>query len=152
MSAAYSLDVGELHTLSCGVEGCGIAFAIPSDMHSSRSADGKYFYCPNGHRIHFSESDNARLTRELEQTKKQFEKKLEWKQQEVARADERAAAARRERDANEKRRRSQKAATTKLRKRACAGLCPLCAKSMPDLAAHVAEAHPADEQTKEREC
>lgn len=132
MGAAYSLDVGALTTTYCGVAGCGIAFAIPTAMEQARRRDGNNFYCPNGHVIHYGNSENERLKRDLA-TK---QKHLEWAEQATKRARE-------QRDATEKSNRSLRGSRTRLKNRFAKGLCPHCSASFPNLAKHVQAMHPS---------
>lgn len=54
---------------------CGVIFAVPTSFNQRRRSDGQTFYCPNGHRRVYQETDvqrerkareraEARLTRE----------------------------------------------------------------------------------------
>ena len=46
---------------------CGVQFALTRSMERKLRRTKNWFYCPNGHRIHFTgESDETRLRRELE--------------------------------------------------------------------------------------
>jgi hypothetical protein len=130
MSAAYSLDVGSLTTVTCGVSGCGIAFAIPTAVHTARKMDGGTFYCPNGHKVGYNNSETERLKRDLAQT----QKRLEWERTAVQNARTEAKVA-------EKRRRATKGALTKVKQRAARGCCPFCSAIFPNLAAHVEAKH-----------
>jgi hypothetical protein len=127
---AYQLDVGSLTTVTCGVEGCGIAFAIPSEMASSRMEDGGLFYCPNGHRVGWTETEVKKLRREVERKQKE----LEWAQQATIRAQAQTTLA-------ENSRRAWKSQVTKTRKRIARGCCPECDATFPDLAKHMSAAH-----------
>lgn len=95
---------------------CGIAFGMPTDFKSiaQRKAEGKTFYCPNGHPQHYtSESDDAkikRLTRERDE-----------------------ARARTERERQSK---------LKLEKRISRGVCPCCHRSFSQIARHMKTKHP----------
>lgn len=141
MSAAYELDVGKLHTLNCGI--CNVPFAMPTSLRAERLKDGKGFWCPNGHKVHFIDSENERLKRELEQAKRETEqtkKRLEWKERETGLANARATIA-----GNKTRR--AKAQLTTVKKRLASGCCPICREPVAGIAAHVAEKHPPAEAT-----
>lgn len=127
MSRAAYVYSTTLTVTSCGV--CAIPFAIPEDVYASRHQDGKSFYCPNGHCIGWSDSENARLKRDLK-----------W-------AKDRAAAATARADQTEASLRTTKGHVTRLRKRVVEGECPLCGQHLRDLARHVARVHP-DEQAE----
>lgn len=105
---------------------CGVLFAVPEHMLDTRRADGKTFYCPNGHPLHYG-SENARLKRELEA------------------ARDRTARERAMRDQAEASLRATKGVVTKQRKkllRVAAGVCPCCNRTFKDLARHMAGQHP----------
>lgn len=113
-----------LTVLSCG--DCHIPFAIPENLYNNVYGDGSYFYCPNGHRIHYHETDNERLKNELARTK---------------------TSLLRERDAHaftERQRRAEKGAKTKLKKRTMAGVCPVpgCKRHFQNVQAHIERMHP----------
>ncbi len=44
---------------------CGVVFAMPDSMQRRVQANGAYFYCPNGHPQHYTESDVQRLEKQL---------------------------------------------------------------------------------------
>lgn len=110
---------------------CNIGFAVSASIRRRWSDAGDNFYCPNGHIQHYTESDVQKLEKQLAQETK----RKEWAEQDAIRQRERA-------DTNEKRRISQKAATTRLRNRAKAGVCPCCTRSFKQLAAHMSNKHP----------
>lgn len=112
-----------LTVISCH---CGIPFAIPDDLYRSRRADGKNFYCPQGHSASYRDSENVTLKRELD------------------RAVDRAAAERARADGAEASLRATKGHVTRLRKRVIEGECPLCGQHLRDLARHVARVHPGE--------
>jgi len=47
---------------------CGISFALNKDFRERRIADSKLFYCPNGHRNMYSDSELDRLRKRIERT------------------------------------------------------------------------------------
>lgn len=103
---------------------CGIPFAIPDDLYRSRRADGKEFYCPQGHSCSYRETENARLARQLRNSQ------------------DRAANLLAERDQAEASRRAWKGHVTRLRNRVIEGDCPLCGQHLRDLARHIGRIHP----------
>ena len=105
---------------------CGVVFWMTSAHEALRREDGKSFYCPNGHSLSFKDSEATRYKRLYQQ------------------AEDRAAAARAERDQAEAGRRAWKGQATKLRKRVVAGECPFCGQHLRDLERHVTRQH-ADE-------
>jgi len=49
---------------------CSVLFAVPDSLQRRRRADGDWFYCPNGHKQHYSESELDRVRKKLnEQTR-----------------------------------------------------------------------------------
>lgn len=53
---------------------CYTLFWIPASMHDARRNDGKSFYCPNGHPQSYTETENARLQRELAEAQRKAER------------------------------------------------------------------------------
>lgn len=123
---AYSTT---LTVLACGE--CGIPFAIPQDMHKSVRNDGRSFWCPNGHKISYAETENRRLARQLADAKWQ----RDWAESARKAAEDQARAA-------EYARRAQKAQNTRLRKRIAAGVCPCCNRTFQNLGRHMDSRHP----------
>jgi hypothetical protein len=110
---------------SCG--NCGIPFGIPDDLERARRQDGGAFYCPNGHRISWSETENAKLQRQLK-----FER-------------DRIASERARADGAEASLRATKGHVTRLRKRVIEGECPLCGQHLRDLERHMGRVHPGEQ-------
>lgn len=104
---------------------CGIAFGIPSDFRSQLLNDPEHwFYCPNGHKQHYSESKEVRLRREAENKSRQLENALQQ-----------------ERDRREKSELDLLKAQRKL-KRVSKGVCPCCNRTFEDLQRHMKTKHP----------
>ena len=122
----YTPGMLTVDPLSCG--SCGVVFGMEHSMWVNRRETGRDFWCPNGCRISYSESDNKRLTRELK--------------------SERDNAARlvAERDQIEASRRAYKASAARARNRALEGNCPMCGKHVYQLERHVKRVH-SDEQS-----
>ena len=116
----------ELRTLQCG--NCGVWHAIPQVMYDSCEKEGGYWHCPNGHSRGFNEGS-------LRNQLKKETKRREW-------AEQNAKSIQIELDETERRRIAQKAATTRLQKRAKAGVCPCCNRTFKQLAAHMKNKHP----------
>lgn len=114
---------------TCGE--CGISWAQPAEFANARRADGKTFYCPNGHARVFRESTEEKLRRELEQQK----------QRNAMLVDE-AHEAHQERAAVERSNAALRGVITRTKKRVGAGVCPCCNRSFSALAAHMAAKHP----------
>lgn len=118
-----------LQAIECGV--CGIPFAFPTDLVEKRKADGKDFYCPNGHCIAYGDTEVQRLRRKVKQ-----------QEAETARAKNRAEHWESQATTAEYRRRAARGQLTKLKKRIAAGDCPCCHEHFPDLEKHMADEHP----------
>ncbi len=110
-----------LTSLNCGH--CEIVFAMPSSMLKSRKQDGGYFYCPNGHNISYSETDNQRLklrVASLEgETVDLRERSEQWKRKEAA----------------------ARGVATRAKNRARAGVCQFCNRTFQNVARHVQSKH-----------
>ena len=119
----------KLTSLSCG--SCEISFAMPSAMLLSRKNDGMNFYCPSGHCISYSDTNNDRLKRRVET--------LEQQEADLSR---RLRHSREETRLQERKTRAQKAANTRVKNRAKAGVCLFCNRTVKQMAQHVADKHP----------
>ena len=115
-----------LKELQCG--SCGVWHAIPQTMFDSAYQEGGTWCCTNGHRRGYIEGS---IYLQLEKEKK----RREW-------AEQSAKNARKDADEAERRRIAQKAATTRLRNRAKAGICPCCSRHFKQLKAHMDNKHP----------
>jgi len=121
----------ELTEINCGC--CGGTYAINERYREKQQEVGGSWTCPYckvgwGYS---NNNDNAKLKKQLEQEKK----RREW-------AEKNAQRARDEADEAERRRKAQKAATTRLRNRAKAGICPCCNRHFKQLEAHMKNKHP----------
>lgn len=103
---------------------CGTLFAMQASLRKRLRETGEWFYCPNGHRQHYTEREIDRLRKFLDA--------------------ERATSERyRERgDALERRLSAQKAATTRLKNKIQAGVCPCCKRHFTNLERHMKGQHP----------
>ena len=120
-----------LTEINCGC--CGGTYAINERYRKQKYEEGGGWNCPycRANWGFFSDNENKRLRKKLEQE----EKRRKW-------AEENAQRARESADESERRRVAQKAATTRLRNRAKAGLCPCCNRHFKQLAAHMKNKHP----------
>lgn len=46
-------------TVNCCV--CGIIFQVPEEFDEAREVDGRLFYCPNGHKQRYDDSEEDKL-------------------------------------------------------------------------------------------
>lgn len=119
---------GELTVTTCW---CGTRHAVPAELYDyqrRQHQDGKSvtgICCPLGHsHVPAGKSEAAKLREQLEQEQ-----------------DRRAQIAA-ERDQAEASARAYKGAATRARKRAGAGVCPCCNRTVKQLAAHMKAKHP----------
>lgn len=110
---------------------CGITFAVDAGVHKRWLESGEFFWCPNGHNQHYTESDVQKLQKRLAQVERQ----KEW-------AENNARAERSAREMTERRLIGQKAAKTRLRNRIKNGVCPCCTRSFTNLREHMKTQHP----------
>lgn len=96
---------------------CGIEFGVrPARAAALRADSSLWFYCPNGHRQHFAETQADRLRRERD-----------WLKQQIAQKDDELKAARKREE--------------RVTKRVKAGLCPCCNRSFKNLRLHMVSKH-----------
>lgn len=103
---------------------CGVEFASP--VIAIRRNDGQPFYCPNGHRQWYTETEAAKLRKELDAEKakrEQAEREAEW-----AKAEARNDRTQRTKAMNK---------LKKIEARVNAGVCPLCDRTFKQLASHM---------------
>jgi hypothetical protein len=103
---------------------CFVAFAIPKELQEKRLRDGGSFYCPNGHGQSYTETENMRLRKSLEE-----------KGRELTAAKCETLAERQKREAVE-------ADLKRHERRTKNGICPCCKRTFVRLANHIAKAHP----------
>lgn len=117
------VDTEYLESITCC--NCGTLFAMPQHLLKTFRGDpSRWFYCPNGHKQHFSQSEADRLRKELERS----ERKLEM-------SENRIATTKRELSRVTK-------AHKKMRVRVMNGVCPCCNRSFENLRQHMATKHP----------
>lgn len=111
---------------------CGVTFAVPTQLlRHAREDSTVSIYCPSGHGMHWRETVEDRLRKELAAKKAELERQT--REAEFQRTLKEEA---------ERRVSAQKAVTTKLRKRIGAGVCPCCHRTFSQLAAHMKAKHP----------
>lgn len=103
---------------------CFIHYAMDAELNGRRLRDGGNFYCPNGHSLHYIETEVDRLKKENQN----LQNRTKWAEQE-------ADAAKREKTAI-------KGQLTKTRNRIANGVCPCCHRTFKQLAAHMDNKHP----------
>lgn len=111
-------------TVTCCHDSCGMTFAVPDSWETNRRRNHTWWYCPNGHKQHWSgESD-------LEKYQRLFHR-------EQSRHDQTQAELRE----TEARRRGEKAAKTRIKNRISKGICIHCNRSFEDLRRHMETKH-----------
>lgn len=106
---------------------CGIVFFVPDWFQRERLANGKDWYCPNGHCRIYKESEVARLKRTIQEKERETQ---------TLKAD-----LYRERDSREQADKKNERLWKKLR-RVENGVCPECKRSFQDVQAHMKTQHP----------
>jgi hypothetical protein len=119
---------GVLTVLDCGA--CHISFAIPRDMLTARQADGRDFWCPNGCKIHYFETENAKLKAKLEREQR-------WRKD----AETSARAAYDQAQAAE-------GHVTRIKRRVGNGVCPCCNRHFANVERHMNSQHPGYQDTE----
>lgn len=110
---------------------CFTHFGMDSNMNQQRLNDGKAFYCPNGHKQWYSESEVDKLKKANQRLKSDNA----WYSGRAGRLEKDLEDTKRSRAAI-------KGQLTKTRKRIVNGVCPCCNRTFGDLAAHITVKHP----------
>lgn len=117
----------------CVCINCGVAFTVPENMIAHQRKTGGYHHCPNGHSQGWGkgETEQDKIRRERDQLRQQ----LAERDDEIARQERmRKAAEGRLSQANKK--------AAKAAKRAAAGVCPCCNRTVGQMARHMKSKHP----------
>ncbi len=122
MGAAVSYYASIEHLTDCVT--CGVAIACPSKKAAILRERGHEFWCINGHKSHFAETENARLKKELEAAQR-------------ARDAAKARAEMAERSVV-----AYKGKVTEIKNRVGNGVCPCCKRTFKQLARHMSCKHP----------
>ena len=130
---AKAINTGFYRYQTCST--CGVTFAMPERLVEMRMVDGLDWWCPLGHRWHYTTGLSA-VEAERERAEK-LRNELDMTNRLLAGRDEDIKQERRSHAAT-------KGQLTKARKRAAAGVCQWCNRSFEDLARHVASKHPEE--------
>lgn len=103
---------------------CAMRFAVPEQWNAKRRETKAEFFCPNGHRQAYTESEADRLRRERDRLK-----------QDAARLEDELSSERRQREDAERK-------AKRLQRKAAAAECPCCSRTFGNLRAHMARKHP----------
>ena len=113
---------------------CGIVYGIPRQFADQIKAQGSHYYCPNGHRLSWRQSDADRERKRAERAERE--------------ASAARDTARRWRDNADRERRSAiayKGHLTRIRNRIASGVCPVpgCKRSgFTQILRHITTQHP----------
>lgn len=117
---------------------CGVLFGIPPGFEYRRRADGRLFYCPNGHSMSYGKGEADKLREQIEEERR----KRQIAEQQIARWQDYENEARTARKLAERKAAAAKGQVTRLKNRARAGLCPCCNRSFVNLQRHMGTKHP----------
>jgi chromosome segregation ATPase len=104
---------------------CGIAFAMTSDFERRRRNDHAWFYCPSGHKQHYTGPTEA------QKLKAELDRKAEMLNAAKLRAE-----------TAEKDRQQIGKAHQRMRERVMNGVCPCCNRTFQNLMDHMKSEHP----------
>lgn len=112
---------------------CGVTFAMPVSFNKQRREDGDWFFCPAGHKQHYTETEAEIERKKREQAERRLASEQEW-----SRRMQNDLAAERKSHA------TTKGQLTKTRKRVQGGVCPIdgCHRHFVNLERHMATKHP----------
>lgn len=112
---------------------CGVMHAMPAVLLDQDRSAGGYRYCPNGHQQGWSKEDSeeTKIRRERDSLKQQ-----------IAQRDDMIAHERRQTEEARRQVEQGKKEAKRLAKRAAAGVCPCCTRTVEQLARHMKTKHP----------
>jgi hypothetical protein len=112
---------------------CGVPFAMPASLQrNARQDPDQWFWCPNGHRQHYTgETEEDRLRRKLTAANRRADS-----------AESTATRQRQRAEAAERSRSAYKAVATRQRNRIARGVCPCCNRYFPEMNEHMFTQHP----------
>lgn len=120
---------------------CGITFGMDANYIRERKRDHAWWYCPNGHRQHWTQQTEAEKLRD------QLAREKHWREQ----AEARAAYNRAEAERITRRLNATRGVVTRHKKKIAAGRCPCCSHQFKDLRAHMEKRHPGWNPEREAE-
>lgn len=113
---------------------CKTEMWIPDDLYSAaKKSQDIYVFCAYGHAQHYPEGEP-----EIEKIRRE----RDTLKQHMSRWMDEAAAQKRAKDAALRQAAASRGQVTKLRKRAGAGVCPCCNRTVSQMARHMAAKHP----------
>jgi hypothetical protein len=111
-----------METISCYC--CGNRFAVTAEFRRHLVSSSDWFYCPNGHKQHYSENEKDQKLRLTEERLKERQEEL-WQAQ--------AKSLKLEQELTK---------VSRKLKRVTKGVCPDCNRTFTDLHRHMATKHP----------
>ena len=120
------------HPQTCCHPGCNVAFALPVALDDELRRTHDWFYCPRGHRQHYSgKSEAEKLRDELAAAQRETERARASRDEEarIRRGVERQLSATR-------------GVVTRTKRRVGHGVCPCCKRTFSALARHMESKHP----------
>lgn len=108
-----------IEIVDCGI--CSVPIALTTTRYTEARENGSWFYCSNGHLVHYTETENMRLRHQLDHA------------QELANREA------------EKRRRKETELADLLKKHTRLtrnGVCPYCRRNFHRVATHIRMKHP----------
>lgn len=119
----------EIVPITCG--GCGVVFGLNRWHKEKMRREGGEFYCPNGCRRVYRETEADRLQKQLKKARDALISSEACNDQLIA-----------ELQAQERKTRAEKAAKTRIKNRIANGVCPCCKRHFKNLHAHMKNQHP----------
>lgn len=131
MSTTSTYATIEIVHVICGTQGCGMHFGLERTLYNARRKDGGHFYCPNGHYVNWSDTENDKLRAD----KLRLEARLEHVRNERDDAQKHASVqmGRATRFKNER---------DRIKTRIANGVCPCCNRSFQNVKRHMTTKHP----------
>ena len=109
---------------------CGVPYGLSVAFADAKRASGGHYFCPNGHRLSWNETEADRLRRELQKL-----------QQAEARHEDEKRELRQERAGAEARAAKAERARRRIETRVKNGACPDCNRTFANLARHMSTKH-----------
>ncbi len=104
---------------------CGVPFGVPEYLdQKNREENDRWFWCPNGHKQHYTKSEVRRLREQLDKERKRLK------------------TMRTARDSAKRQASALKGVVTRTKKRIGKGVCPCCNRHFVNLGRHMAGQHP----------
>lgn len=121
--------------LTCCHKECGVEYAVTKQFYNYRRDDHEWFYCPNGHRQHFSGKS------EVEEMQVKLDREQRWRRE----AEQREQEARAREHCAARRAAAARGQVTKIKNRIAKGVCPVpgCKRSgFTNVMNHIHTCHP----------